>query len=336
MHGHRGRDTRDRQWRIRMHSHIPSRRYYSYSHQRMVTTSMSLLTPTESHAIQSFLAAMDYSDSFIAPEWNVHGDTKDQGRDSLIKATKDLMSLDAVKWGNPPNSPFDEPSLHSLLQTIPASSLLQQPSLRHIPPPSISIAPLRTVSAPSPPHVDDVPSSSSSPSSDPMSASPPTPLDYYPPQPHACKRPSQDDTQYISNKRSRPSHASSSQSTSAPPAKTALLSASQKKANHIQSEQKRRANIRKGYEALCENVPALREAIRLEEEDGNASGSGNAAAGSKGRKGRVKMIGDDGEKVDGRAGPRSENIVLQRSELLIRTQKENLPNLLSSFSDRTH
>ena len=69
-------------------------------------------------------------------------------------------------------------------------------------------------------------------------------------------------------------------------------------------------------------MPALREAIRLEEEDGNASGSGNAAAGSKGRKGRVKMIGDDGEKVDGRAGPRSENIVLQRSELLIRTQKK--------------
>ena len=47
-----------------------------------------------------------------------------------------------------------------------------------------------------------------------------------------------------------------------------LLSPSQKRANHIQSEQKRRANIRKGYEALCEAVPALREAIKLEEEAG--------------------------------------------------------------------
>ncbi|KAI0073450.1 hypothetical protein K474DRAFT_192491 [Panus rudis PR-1116 ss-1] len=45
----------------------------------------------------------------------------------------------------------------------------------------------------------------------------------------------------------------------------ALLSPSQKRANHIQSEQKRRANIRRGYEALCEVVPALREAIKAEE-----------------------------------------------------------------------
>jgi hypothetical protein len=51
-------------------------------------------------------------------------------------------------------------------------------------------------------------------------------------------------------------------------AKPALLSPSQKRANHIQSEQKRRANIRKGYEALTEAVPALREAIRAEEEKG--------------------------------------------------------------------
>ena len=50
--------------------------------------------------------------------------------------------------------------------------------------------------------------------------------------------------------------------------KPALLSPSQKRANHIQSEQKRRANIRKGYDALCEVVPALRDAIRAEEEKG--------------------------------------------------------------------
>ena len=53
-------------------------------------------------------------------------------------------------------------------------------------------------------------------------------------------------------------------------AKPALLSPSQKRANHIQSEQKRRANIRKGYEALCEVVPALRDAIRAEEETGES------------------------------------------------------------------
>lgn len=52
----------------------------------------------------------------------------------------------------------------------------------------------------------------------------------------------------------------------------ALLSPSQKRANHIQSEQKRRANIRRGYEALCEVVPSLREAIRAEEEGGAAAG----------------------------------------------------------------
>ncbi|KAI0058661.1 hypothetical protein BV25DRAFT_1772796, partial [Artomyces pyxidatus] len=92
-----------------------------------------------------------------------------------------------------------------------------------------------------------------------------------------------------------------------------LLTASQKKANHIQSEQKRRANIRRGYEALCEAVPALREAIRAEEEAANAGGSSNGGSGSgKKRKSRGK-VGDDGEKVDGRAGPRSENIVLAKT-----------------------
>ncbi|KZO91105.1 hypothetical protein CALVIDRAFT_531017 [Calocera viscosa TUFC12733] len=40
-----------------------------------------------------------------------------------------------------------------------------------------------------------------------------------------------------------------------------LLTQEQKKANHIHSEQKRRATIRKGYEALCEVVPSLREVV---------------------------------------------------------------------------
>ena len=99
--------------------------------------------------------------------------------------------------------------------------------------------------------------------------------------------------------------------------KPSLLSPSQKKANHIQSEQKRRANIRRGYEKLCETVPALREAIREEEEgldgtcDENTGGSSGKGRGKRGR-GRGK---EPGEKVDGRAGPRSENVVLGKSKL---------------------
>jgi len=74
---------------------------------------------------------------------------------------------------------------------------------------------------------------------------------------------------------------------------------------------------------LCETIPALREAIRLEEEAcshpnrnaayGNGNGNGRSAAGSKGKKKARGRFGDDGEKVDGRAGPRSENIVLQKT-----------------------
>jgi hypothetical protein len=287
---------------------------------------MSLLTPTEAHAFQSFLTAVDYS---VNQEWG-----SDPGKLSLTKATKDLMSLDAVKWGNPPRddseSPYcdDEsmPSPHSLFHQqhlISALKAQNQPPLYTQHSPSISIAPLRTVSAPSPPHPDDVPSSSSSPASIPMSVSPPTPYDYYPPQTSTSKRPSVDESQHTSNKRFRPSHHNaptihpSTHLISGPPPKPALLSPSQKKANHIQSEQKRRANIRRGYEALCETVPALREAIRLEEEAGGRSGSGGSGgkAPPKGKKkGKAKFANDDGEKMDGRAGPRSENIVLQKSQ----------------------
>lgn len=95
-----------------------------------------------------------------------------------------------------------------------------------------------------------------------------------------------------------------------------LLSASQKRANHIQSEQKRRANIRRGYEALCEAVPALKEAIRKEEEEAAVllANSGGGSLRSAARKKKAKNTNDDGEKIDGRAGPRSENIVLQKSK----------------------
>ncbi|PPQ70866.1 hypothetical protein CVT24_000551, partial [Panaeolus cyanescens] len=96
--------------------------------------------------------------------------------------------------------------------------------------------------------------------------------------------------------------------------KQTLLSPSQKKANHIQSEQKRRANIRRGYEALCETVPALREAIREEEEAERRMRAGIGPAPGARKKGRGKKgkDGDEKEKVDGRAGPRSENVVLSK------------------------
>ncbi|EMD31332.1 hypothetical protein CERSUDRAFT_119893 [Gelatoporia subvermispora B] len=100
----------------------------------------------------------------------------------------------------------------------------------------------------------------------------------------------------------------SSSTPAAGPSKPALLSPSQKRANHIQSEQKRRANIRRGYEALCDAVPALREAIRQEDA---AAASVADAKGGKARKRRAKGVEDD--KPDGRAGPRSENVVLQKT-----------------------
>ncbi|KDQ57362.1 hypothetical protein JAAARDRAFT_35993 [Jaapia argillacea MUCL 33604] len=108
-----------------------------------------------------------------------------------------------------------------------------------------------------------------------------------------------------------------------PPSKPPLLTASQKKANHIQSEQKRRANIRRGYEALCDTVPALREAIKKEEEEARlAKKNGEKVESDKGakkgkRRGKKGANGngnvEDGERADGRAGPRSENVVLQKT-----------------------
>jgi len=59
----------------------------------------------------------------------------------------------------------------------------------------------------------------------------------------------------------------------------------------------------------------LREAIRKEDEETAAimetAGGGSSQNGT--RKKRTKNTSDDGEKVDGRAGPRSENIVLQKT-----------------------
>ena len=74
-------------------------------------------------------------------------------------------------------------------------------------------------------------------------------------------------------------------------------------------------------------MPALREAIREEEEaeveargNGEVNGKGKAAVAAKGKRGKKGKGGGEGEekgekdKVDGRAGPRSENVVLSKSE----------------------
>ncbi|TKY90312.1 hypothetical protein EX895_000310 [Sporisorium graminicola] len=114
-----------------------------------------------------------------------------------------------------------------------------------------------------------------------------------------------------------------------------LLTTEEKKANHIASEQKRRANIRKGYELLCDIVPSLREALEREatkkprgdddesasEDDDEAGGKSKSPkkkkAGTGGKKGEGDAGGGgveiDGEKIDGRAGPRSEAVVLMKS-----------------------
>ncbi|CAE6515860.1 unnamed protein product [Rhizoctonia solani] len=113
--------------------------------------------------------------------------------------------------------------------------------------------------------------------------------------------------------------------------KPKLLTKDQKKRNHIHSEQKRRATIRHGYALLCEQVPSLRLAIAAAEADDaehTADGEGRRRRRSRGRSSAA-----DGERIDGRAGPRSESVVLvktidhlkellaTRQELLSRVQE---------------
>jgi hypothetical protein len=116
------------------------------------------------------------------------------------------------------------------------------------------------------------------------------------------------------------------------------LTNEQKKANHIASEQKRRAAIRSGYDGLCQVVPVLKEAVeefeervRKLESEANGNGSTSSARGGKKRKGKgdggsgggagggktgalMGGINVGGEKIDGRAGPKSEAVVLSKSE----------------------
>ncbi|KAF8896165.1 hypothetical protein BD779DRAFT_1668003 [Infundibulicybe gibba] len=197
---------------------------------------MSLLSPTEARAFQSFLSTMSVDD------------IPHLGSEALAKKTKDLMSLDD-SFGTRANGSIPFPHASTSTSTsIPYDK-----------------RPLET----------------------PNSA------------PVASKRP-------------KPTPPPSVQPPSLPP-KQPLLTPTQKKANHIQSEQKRRANIRRGYEALCAAVPALREAIRAEEDDPSYADPKSTNPPYPPRRKRQRTNTDEGEKIDGRAGPRSENVVLSKT-----------------------
>jgi hypothetical protein len=90
-----------------------------------------------------------------------------------------------------------------------------------------------------------------------------------------------------------------------------LLTDAEKKANHIASEQKRRANIRKGYELLCEMIPDLGEdggdkgsGANGDEEDENDGDEMDEEGGDEDKKGRKGRSGETS--MEGKTGPRSE------------------------------
>jgi hypothetical protein len=293
---------------------------------------MSLLTPSESHAFQSFLSSIDYDYSIVeslvaSADWTSIPD--DMGipvphagpaKEALAKATKDLITLPPAPPSASTTWEASELKDHAFFKPLRLphnpSTFGSHPSvqqdvhkqrnefdhLQSIVNHSSSLSHSRA--APSRLHRSSISASSSS-SSVTTLAGPSRPL------PSKRSHSEESSSSSTSHKRQRPSPSRSGGSTPSqaiPGSKPALLSASQKKANHIQSEQKRRANIRRGYEALCETIPALREAIRAEEEASSGLGPGGKKRRARGR------VSDDGEKVDGRAGPRSENIVLAKSE----------------------
>jgi hypothetical protein len=300
---------------------------------------MSLLTPSESHAFQSFLSSIDYDYSIVeslvaTADWTSIPD--DMGipvphagpaKEALAKATKDLITLPPAP---PSTSTAWEPTelkdhvffkplrlphnISALGSHLPAPQDPEQRNefdhLQSIVNNSSSSSHSRA--APSRLHRSSVSASSSSSSVTTLAGPSSRRL------PSKRSHSEESSSSSTSHKRQRPSPSRSGGSTPSqaiPGSKPALLTASQKKANHIQSEQKRRANIRRGYETLCETIPALREAIRAEEEASSGLGPGGKKRRARGR------VSEDGEKIDGRAGPRSENIVLAKSE----------PSLLFSY-----
>lgn len=304
---------------------------------------MSLLTPSESRAFQSFLDAAAFP-----VDWSMQLEISHEhmpparGTEALTKATKDLMSLDG-RYPLGPYSPGGSSgtSVHrqQQVQTNPLTLLYSAKHQRS----STSNAddaelanPLATHLGSSNPHNQlaqlpfyHVMNSTADPKrtrADPnsydhsssSSSSRQSPVDLLTSSSSTArlssstaKRSPPPDTK-LSNKRHRPSFTSQNTPDEAqllPQHRAALLSPSQKKANHIQSEQKRRANIRRGYDALCETIPALREACQAEDEQQLVDGKPKSR-----RRGKGRAKSDDGERIDGRAGPRSENVVLSKSE----------------------
>ena len=123
---------------------------------------------------------------------------------------------------------------------------------------------------------------------------------------------------------------------SQPPLPKVVLTEEQKRANHIASEQKRRTAIRSAYDELCGVVPSLRAAVQEYEErltrvhGAQAAAAAASRRGSAGRSDGTQGTGGTeietvagvltggidvgGEKVDGRAGPKSEAVVLGKSK----------------------
>lgn len=310
---------------------------------------MSLLTPAESHAFQSFLSALDYTD--LSPsEWALLNSTNAASENDLLgsgpssellaKATKDPMALDSGYWDTLGQQPCGLPnqlSQQQQHQTFPNACSNRQMSFSrhetfpflntkaHVQQPMLSISPYHTDL-----HTHHLsPTATSAPTSDTTTPATPQSPFSVPDQPTqvrldqhqrpSTKRSSSSRVTSGSSKCRRPSPPATSSSSNAIASgstKQALLSPSQKKANHIQSEQKRRANIRRGYEALCDTVPALREAIREEEEADARMNmiSGPSARPSRSKRKKKDAAGDgEKDKTDGRTGPRSENIVLSKS-----------------------
>ena len=295
---------------------------------------MSLLTPSESLAFQTFLDAAAFP-----VDWSMQLEISHEhmpparGKEALSKATKDLMLLDGDNWRFPPGpyatneQPATSAHKQQQAQSYPRSllhSARQKRSLNSNADEAEAGSPLAGSSnahsqlAQLPFYhvinsaVDSKRSRADHSSYDHSSSSSSrqSPVDLLTSArfPSSAKRSPPPDAE-SSNKRHRPSTSRSLADEAQLPSqnRTALLSPSQKKANHIQSEQKRRANIRRGYDALCETVPALREACQAEEEQLLEEGKTKSR-----RKGKAKI--DEGEKMDGRAGPRSENVVLSKSK----------------------
>ncbi|KAJ7077132.1 hypothetical protein B0H15DRAFT_955233 [Mycena belliarum] len=285
---------------------------------------MPLLTKTESSTIHAFLDTMDYADLRVSREWAMYAQHPEaepfHDKSALTKATKDLMALDAHAPRYAPQPYYPPPPPQQQQQQQYAPQYEYQGQYAHPPAPGPAYARQPTFPflhqqrpPPPPPHplsmseLHHVPRPyTATPSTASASASTSSSSHSFPPD----LPPSPAPVQRRASAPAVPAPAPRRPRTAPPPAKPALLSASQKKANHIQSEQKRRANIRRGYEALCAAVPALRDAIRAEEALTQPTQSPEKG---KRRRGDAAEKEREREKVDGRAGPRSENVVLSKS-----------------------